>query len=614
MNGAPTRRRLVREVALVAGLAAVGLAGCGSPFPECSGAISGAPAMAMVGESITLTANDQGGQDGSISVTHRWSATGGRLSSTATASTTFTCDATGPVTITLVVTNGSCQATASVTLVCSSIVTDAAARGDGASDRPGLETLGSEGGASIDEAAAGDAPVHDSQVSDLPIAPAPDARSEIDAPADLTAPPADVMSTGEDAVDAPASPPPDGAVMPDAAPPDLALPPDGGPPDQPAVPDVALPSDMTSPPPDQAMPVDLVMDTAGTGTPDAAAPDRSPASDAGTDAVAPEPWPGSATVVAVDAVNAFGGALAGISYEPLSLNGGVPSPLWAVQPDGTLFRLLFDGSAWAPDPTAVWSLAHTVDWLSGKSLRYPDGTGSPATIGVAVSTPGFNTAWTYVAAGRDNDAPGVSRLSVLRYGNIGPAPMSADPEWNLGADLGVSDPAISFEAITFLPFQYLEAHGFIDESTGAPYDVDAYPWHGNGLFALSLSDRGTIYFYVLALNLQTLEQSLQRVATVDSGLPHVTGLHFDRDTGALWTSCGSACDGAMSVLGIVDGHFAVRRRFARPAALPATTNGDITTVPEDRCSGGSKAFFWSDRNATDGHSLRQGSIPCGALF
>jgi hypothetical protein len=54
--------------------------------------------------------------------------------------------------------------------------------------------------------------------------------------------------------------------------------------------------------------------------------------------------------------------------------------------------------------------------------------------------------------------------------------------------------------------------------------------------------------------------------------------------------------------------------FDRPSTLPNSNNEGITFAPEAECAAGQKSFFWSDDDAISGHSIRRGTIPCGAFF
>src|SRR5262249_7014345 len=120
--------------------------------------------------------------------------------------------------------------------------------------------------------------------------------------------------------------------------------------------------------------------------------------------VASAPWPGSDDVTIADGTAALGGNLSGLIYEPAS--GRSPAvPRGARNGPGSLFRLLFNGTSWSPDPANGWS--------AGKGLHYPDGTGEPDTEDITFTT--GSSAGIYTVAERNNSANSVSRNSILRF-------------------------------------------------------------------------------------------------------------------------------------------------------------------------------------------------------
>jgi hypothetical protein len=62
------------------------------------------------------------------------------------------------------------------------------------------------------------------------------------------------------------------------------------------------------------------------------------------------------------------------------------------------------------------------------------------------------------------------------------------------------------------------------------------------------------------------------------------------------------------------GQFVQRKVFAKPAGLPPVNNEGISFAPDSECTAGQRRFFWADDNATGGHSLRRGTIPCGRTY
>ncbi len=317
--------------------------------------------------------------------------------------------------------------------------------------------------------------------------------------------------------------------------------------------------------------------------------------------VTPLPWPGEATVAIQDSLDQFPSNLSGLSYEPAS--GGQPAILWAIDNGpSTLYRLLFDGG--------TWSSTTTNGWGAGKSLHFPDGSGDPDSEGVTRAE--YTSPAIYVSIERDNDDNGVSRLSVLRFDTSATdTDLTATNEWNLTADLPVSDPNLGLEAITWVPDSALVAARFYDKSAGALYDPTLYANHGTGLFFVGLESNGSIYGYALDEG----SGSFQRVATIVSGQISIMDLSFDRDVGDLWAYCDDTCGNIASVFGFGgDGRLQLRRIYEPPTGLPDSNNEGIAIAPEAECAGGFKSFYWSDDADLNGHAIRRGDIPCGSLF
>jgi hypothetical protein len=283
--------------------------------------------------------------------------------------------------------------------------------------------------------------------------------------------------------------------------------------------------------------------------------------------------------------------------------------LWGVQNSpATLYRLLWNGTTWASSSTASWN--------AGKSIHYPDGTGTPDSEGVTRAE--RNTPAIYVSTERNGDAGTVSRLSVLRFdtGTAG-ASLNATNEWNLTADLPVSDANLGLEAITWIPDIFLVGAGFVDESTGQLYDPARYANHGTGIFFVGLESNGGIYAYAL----DHVAGAYHRVAMFPGGQASIMDLSFDRDVGYLWGYCDNTCGNRAAVFEIdgneaspTQGHFVLRRMFDHPSTLPNANNEGIAIAPESECANGQKAFYWADDSATGGNSIRRDSIPCGTFF
>ena len=92
-----------------------GVEGTVSLCPEID-AYSVEPTQLAIGSAVHLTASahDAGGNP----LTFAWQASAGLVADAHTASTTFTCTAAGDVTLTLHVSNGACEETASAVVTC----------------------------------------------------------------------------------------------------------------------------------------------------------------------------------------------------------------------------------------------------------------------------------------------------------------------------------------------------------------------------------------------------------------------------------------------------------------------------------------------------------------
>ncbi|MFI8362083.1 lamin tail domain-containing protein [Streptomyces sp. NPDC085612] len=306
---------------------------------------------------------------------------------------------------------------------------------------------------------------------------------------------------------------------------------------------------------------------------------------------APAAWPGGGTVATADASGVFGQDLSGLHQE-----GGV---LWAAQNSGRLWRLVRDGSGgWTPDTAGGWS--------SGKTLRYPGGSGSPDGEGVTL-TGGGSAAGVYVATERNGDASGTSRLSVLKYDVSGTGgTLTAAKEWNLTSDLPAVGPNLGFEGITWVPDTHLTAAGFKDSSTGAAYDPARYGSHGAGVFFVGVEGTGTIHGYVLADS-----GAFTRVASFGSGMGAVMELQWEPQAGRLWAVCDNTCDGQHRTFRVdASGAFATAAVHNRPAGMPNLNNEGFTLAGADECTAGSKPVYWSDDSNSGGHALRRGTIAC----
>lgn len=322
-------------------------------------------------------------------------------------------------------------------------------------------------------------------------------------------------------------------------------------------------------------------------------------SDAGTDAGTFLAWPGSNTVSLADNPGAFSGNMSGLSYQ--AAGASTPARLWAVQNSPSkLYRLERTGSVWASSTSDGWD--------SGKQVTYPNGGGAPDCEGVTRAE--LDTPFMYISTERDGS--GASRLSILRVDTSAAGTMlMATHEWNLTADLPAVGSNAGLEAIAWIPDSLLTARQLRVEGTNQPYNPSDYPNHGSGLFFVGVEQTGAIYAYAL----NHVDSSFRRIATIASGLQAVMDLEFDRDQNTLWTYCDDTCHNKATVLTInAAGQFTVAAAYEHPMGLEDINNEGIAIAPETECNAGQKAFFWSDDSATLTHSLRVGSIACGALF
>ena len=309
-------------------------------------------------------------------------------------------------------------------------------------------------------------------------------------------------------------------------------------------------------------------------------------------------WPGDQTVTVASEPFAFGGNLSGLVYEPATASA--PAVLWAVQNEpSTLHRLVWNGAAFADD----------VGWTGGRTLTYPDGSGSPDGEGLTRTV--WKSSEIYVAAEADNLAEG-SRLSILRY-DLGGATsaLSATHEWDLTADLPATEPNQGLEGVAWIPDAYLVQNGFVDESRNALYDPTSYAEHAAGIFMVGVEATGVLYGYVLDL----ASGAFRRVTTVPSGQPGVMDLSFDRDQSVLFSLCDAACGNRISLLAIgADGRFTVLAIVPPPPAFVDMNNEGIALAPDRECVDDHKSFFWADDDESGGFSIRRGTIRCGRLL
>ena len=319
-----------------------------------------------------------------------------------------------------------------------------------------------------------------------------------------------------------------------------------------------------------------------------------------------EAWAGASAVQNVGVINALGGNMSGLAYE--GTGSATPGVLWASKNGpGMLYRLIRNGSTWSSDASNGWG--------AGKTLRYPNGSGSPDAEGVTFA--GSTAGGIYVATERNNDVSGTSRNAVLRFDPAATGTtLVATREWNLTADLPVVGSNLGLEAITWVPDSSLVARGFHDEAAGAAYDPARYPDHGTGLFFVGLEANGRVYAYAL----NHASGAFTRVASFASGFVGVMGLEFDAELNQLWATCDDNCSGRAVVFDIdtrvgsaARGRFYASRLFSRPTGMSNLNNEGFAFASQAECAGGFKPVFWADDAATSGHALRSGTVTCTAF-
>jgi len=315
-----------------------------------------------------------------------------------------------------------------------------------------------------------------------------------------------------------------------------------------------------------------------------------------------EAWPGSSSVQTAGVVNVLGGNLSGLAYE--ASGSAAPGVLWAARNGpGTLYRLVWNGTTWGSDPANGWG--------SGRTVRYPNGTGNPDAEGVTFA--GSASAGLYVATERNNDVSGTSRNSILRFNPAGTGALVATHEWNLTSDLPAVGSNTGLEAIAWVPDSYLVARGFHDEARNAPYNPTLYPDHGAGLFLVGVEANGRVYAYAL----NHVAGTFVRVASFASGFAGVMGLEFDRELNQLWVVCDDGCSGRSAIFEIDTrtgsatlGRFITTRLFARPTGMSNLNNEGFAVGSQAECVASTKTVFWADDAATSGHALRRGTVSC----
>ncbi len=253
---------------------------------------------------------------------------------------------------------------------------------------------------------------------------------------------------------------------------------------------------------------------------------------------------------------------------------------------------------WKPDTANGWS--------SGKTLRFPTGSGAPDSEGVTLTGSGA-AGGAFVASERDGAASGTSRLSVLKYDVSGSgSALTATKEWNLTSGLPATGSNLGLEAITWVPDAALTGAGFKDAATGAAYDPARYGAHSGGVFFVGVEGTGMIHGYVLADS-----GAATRIASVSSGMSGVMELQWEPQAARLWAVCDDTCDGRHRTLKIdATGAFATAAVHRRPSGMPNYNNEGFSVAGADECVAGTKPVYWADDANDGGHALRRGTITC----
>ncbi|MEV4999495.1 lamin tail domain-containing protein [Nocardioides sp. LML1-1-1.1] len=301
-------------------------------------------------------------------------------------------------------------------------------------------------------------------------------------------------------------------------------------------------------------------------------------------------WPGGSTVVTADGANVLGSDLSGLAFQG-------SGTLWAAQNSGRLWRLVPNGSGgWKPDTTSGWT--------SGKSVRFPGGSGAPDAEAVALTDAGAS-AGVFVGSERDGSSS-TSRLSVLRYDVSGSTTsLTATREWNLTADLPSVSSNGGIEALTFVPDAALTAAGF-RTGAGTAYDPAGYPAHFGGIFLVGIETGGAVHGYVL-----NEAGGFTRVTSFASGLAGVMDLEWEPALATLWAVCDDTCSGKAATFGITTGgSFTAKAVHDRPSGLPDYNDEGFAIAPQSECVSDRKPVVWADDGNDGGHALRTGTVSC----
>jgi hypothetical protein len=356
-------------------------------------------------------------------------------------------------------------------------------------------------------------------------------------------------------------------------------------------------------------------ESADAGGADAGLVDAGGSTDAGdVDAGPPTPcwgtppssaWPGPNAAMGVDDASAgLAGNASGLVWHP-STSGGA---LFSVNNNPPrLHRLVRDGASgrFINDP---------IGWSTPRDLTFPSGSGDPDAEGVTIAA--YDEPFVYVVS---ETSALIGRTSFLRYDlNDDTSPLPATHEWNVSVDLaglGVLPGSNSgFEAITWIPDADLTAGGLLHGDTGEPYDPADYPDHAGGLFVGGVEADGRVFAFPLML-----DGTFERVAEIESELPEVMPLEYDREERVLLIGCDNNCDNAIHVAlldnvpgSLTQGTFVVTNKIVRPSSLPNSNQEGIALADVASAVNGMRPFFWIRDGSTAGATLSEDGLPVGA--
>ncbi|QYM76544.1 lamin tail domain-containing protein [Leucobacter luti] len=274
-------------------------------------------------------------------------------------------------------------------------------------------------------------------------------------------------------------------------------------------------------------------------------------------------WPGSPSTTAIDTTPMFLEDSSGLDTQVTS-DGVV---LWAVD-NG-------EGRFWKLNVAADGTAKIADGWADGKRARFQKDAANPRaagpdTEGITAANDGF----LYLASERDNSAKGVNFNAVLQIDPEAAGPdVVATVEWDLTGLLPQVSANLGIEAVEWVSDADL-ANKLVDANTGAGYDPEIYPLHGDGLFFVAVEDGGQVFAFAL-----NSDGTAQRVAEVRPGLPGVMSLDYDTVLGGLWAACDDGCDGASAFITLNGTEVPAVAHYARPASLPNTNNEGFATAP-----------------------------------